>query len=60
MKNVISASILFYCPQCKENFEFDTVGKNEFVQCPVCGTEYVTVQSGNRLKLESIEQALMC
>jgi len=59
MENMNTASILFHCPQCKENFEFDAIGKNEFVPCPVCGTQYVTVQAGNRLKLEAIEQALM-
>lgn len=60
MKNMNIASMLFHCPQCKENFEFDAIGKNEFVPCPVCGTKYVTVQVGNKVKLEAIEQALMC
>jgi Zn finger protein HypA/HybF involved in hydrogenase expression len=60
MKTTCVASILFTCPQCNENFEFDAVGKNEFVPCPVCGTHFVTVKAGNKLKLEALEQALVC
>ncbi|MGD6806934.1 MAG: lysine biosynthesis protein LysW [Candidatus Bathyarchaeia archaeon] len=60
MKNTFDASILFHCPQCKANFEFDNVGQDEFVPCPVCGTQFITVKSGNKVKLEAIEQALMC
>jgi Zn finger protein HypA/HybF involved in hydrogenase expression len=60
MKNIFAASILFRCPQCKVNFEFDPVGENEFVPCPVCGTHFVTTKSGSKLKLEALEQALVC
>jgi Zn finger protein HypA/HybF involved in hydrogenase expression len=60
MKNPVVASILFHCPQCKENFEFDHVGEDEFVRCPICETNYVTVRAGNKLKLEAAEQALLC
>ncbi len=60
MKNMNIASILFHCPQCKEHFEFDAIGQNEFVPCPVCGTQFLTVKTGSKLKLEAIEQALMC
>ena len=56
MKNIVVASILFHCPQCNANFEFDAIGKNEFVPCPVCGTDYVTIKKGNRLKLEAFDQ----
>ncbi len=60
MKNIIVASILFHCPQCNVNFEFDAVGVNELVLCPVCGTEHVTVKKGQKLMLETLEQALIC
>jgi Zn finger protein HypA/HybF involved in hydrogenase expression len=51
-----AASILFHCPQCNENFEFDTVGEGEFVPCPVCGTDFFTVKNGNKLTLAHFEQ----
>jgi len=60
MKNFSIASILFNCPQCKVNFEFDAVGENEFVPCPICGTHFITVKAGSKLKLEAVEQALFC
>jgi len=60
MQNICTASILFICPQRNARFEFDAIGKNEFVPCPVCGTDHVTVKIGNKLKLEAIEQALEC
>jgi transcription initiation factor IIE alpha subunit len=55
-----TASILFHCPQCNENFEFDSIGENEFVPCPVCGTEFVTTRKGGKVMLEALEQALIC
>ncbi len=55
-----SASILFRCPECREKFEFDSVGEYEFVPCPVCGTDNVTVKKGGELMLEALEQALTC
>ncbi|MGD6852887.1 MAG: lysine biosynthesis protein LysW [Candidatus Bathyarchaeia archaeon] len=59
MKNqTLQASMLFTCPQCSANFEFDAIGQNEFVPCPVCGTELLTVKVGSKLMLEAIEQAL--
>jgi lysine biosynthesis protein LysW len=60
MKNIVVASILFHCPQCNANFEFDAVGVNEFVACPDCGANHVTVRTGSRLMLQALEQALMC
>ncbi len=60
MKNTIVASILFHCPQCKEHFEFDHVGDGEFVSCPICETDYVTVKVGDKIKLEAAEQILLC
>jgi Zn finger protein HypA/HybF involved in hydrogenase expression len=60
MKKPTDASILFSCPQCNEDFEFDAIGEGEFVPCPICGTDFVTVKAGRRLMLEALEQALMC
>jgi Zn finger protein HypA/HybF involved in hydrogenase expression len=54
----INESITFSCPGCKENFEFDTVGEYEFVPCPICGTEFMTVKKGQTLQLESFEFSL--
>jgi Zn finger protein HypA/HybF involved in hydrogenase expression len=53
------ASITFTCPQCNRKFEFDAVGENEFVPCPICGTDFLTVKKGNKLMLESFEQNQM-
>ncbi|MGD6810995.1 MAG: hypothetical protein ACQCN3_14975 [Candidatus Bathyarchaeia archaeon] len=55
MKN--SASILFRCPQCRERFEFDFVGEYEFVPCPVCGTNCITVKKGNKLTLQTFSES---
>jgi len=60
MKNQYIASILFTCPQCNANFEFDAVGENEFVSCPVCGADHVTVKKGGKVMLAAFEQTLMC
>ena len=54
MKNTVVASILFHCPQCNENFEFDAIGEHEFVPCPICGTDNVTVKKGNKIMLEAL------
>lgn len=51
----IAASILFHCPQCNVNFEFDHVGEHEFVPCPICGTDFFTVKKGNKLTLALFE-----
>jgi len=53
-------TIKFTCPGCHANFEFDSVGEYEFVPCPVCGTDYVTIKKGNKLTLENFEQNQMC
>jgi Zn finger protein HypA/HybF involved in hydrogenase expression len=53
-----SASILFRCPECHESFEFDPVEENEFIACPVCGTNCVTVKKGSKVALQAIEQLL--
>jgi len=54
------ATIMFTCPECKSNFEFDAVEEYEFVPCPICGTHYVTIKKGSKLILEVFEQTLMC
>jgi Zn finger protein HypA/HybF involved in hydrogenase expression len=60
MKTPIAASVLFNCPQCSADFEFDAVGEYELVPCPVCGSHLVTVKKGGKLMLEAFEQTLMC
>jgi Zn finger protein HypA/HybF involved in hydrogenase expression len=56
----MNATILFTCPTCHENFEFDSVGEYEFVPCPVCGADYVTIKKGKKLLLENFEQHQIC
>jgi Zn finger protein HypA/HybF involved in hydrogenase expression len=51
----ISESIIFLCPGCKETFEFDPIGEHEFVPCPMCGTEFMTVKKGQTMQLELFE-----
>jgi len=51
-------STIFSCPGCNNNFEFDPVGENEFVPCPICGTEFMTVRKGQQLLLKSFETEL--
>ncbi len=55
MKTQLHA-IVFQCPTCLENFEFDAVGEHEYVACPVCGMDYVTAKRGGKLRLEPFEQ----
>jgi Zn finger protein HypA/HybF involved in hydrogenase expression len=52
------ASISFTCPQCNKKFEFDVLGENEFVPCPICGTNFFIAKKGNKLILESFERTL--
>jgi transcription initiation factor IIE alpha subunit len=47
--------IAFACPRCKQTFEFDMVGENEFVPCPICGTEFMTIRKEQKLLLEAFE-----
>ncbi len=54
------STVKFTCPECHASFEFDSVGEYEFVACPVCGTDYVTVKKGSKLVLENFDQAQMC
>ena len=51
-----SASILFRCPECHQSFEFDNVGEYEFVPCPICGANCVTVKKGGKLTLQTFSE----
>ena len=51
----INGSITFTCPGCKETFEFDCVGEYQFVPCPICGIDLITIRKGQTLKLEYFE-----
>jgi Zn finger protein HypA/HybF involved in hydrogenase expression len=48
-------TIIFLCPGCMKRFEFDLVGEHQLVSCPLCGIEFITVQKGATLLLESFE-----
>jgi Zn finger protein HypA/HybF involved in hydrogenase expression len=48
-------TIFFLCPGCMKRFEFDLVGEHQLVSCPLCGIEFITVQKGHTLLLESFE-----
>ncbi|MCW4017513.1 MAG: hypothetical protein NWF00_02330 [Candidatus Bathyarchaeota archaeon] len=48
----METTIEFKCPACKSTFEFDPVGENELVACPVCGNDFRTVKNGQTLKLD--------
>ncbi len=48
-------SIVFICPSCDQTFEFDHVGENELVLCPMCGSGFMTIKKGQRLLLEQFE-----
>jgi Zn finger protein HypA/HybF involved in hydrogenase expression len=50
MKN---KTLKFTCPGCKESFEFDSVGEYEFVACPVCGANTMTIKKGQTLMLQT-------
>lgn len=46
-------TLIFTCPGCKESFEFDDVGEYEFVPCPVCGANNMTVKTGQTIMLQA-------
>ncbi len=50
----MESTIVFKCPSCKGIFEFDPVGENELVSCPICGNDFGTVKNGENLKLEPL------
>ncbi len=47
-------SIIFTVPECKETFEFDSVGEYQRVPCPICGIDFITIQKGGTL-LEGLD-----
>jgi transcription initiation factor IIE alpha subunit len=49
------ASMTFICPQCNKKFDFDAVGENEFVPCPICGTNFFIAKKGNKLYLKNYQ-----
>ena len=53
-------TVKFTCPGCGCSFEFDAVGEHEFVPCPICGTDCITVKKGSKLTLETFDPAQNC
>jgi Zn finger protein HypA/HybF involved in hydrogenase expression len=51
----MEATIAFKCPTCKAVFEFDPIGENELVSCPICGNDFRTVKNEEALRLEPLE-----
>jgi Zn finger protein HypA/HybF involved in hydrogenase expression len=51
----MEATIAFKCPTCKSEFEFDPIGENELVSCPICGNDFKTVKKGKSLSLEYLD-----
>jgi len=51
----INTSVIFTCPECKENFEFDFVDEYQYVHCPICGIELMTIRKNQILLLEPFE-----
>ena len=54
----IMTSMTFICPQCNKKFEFDAVRENEFVLCPICGTNFFIAKKCKKLILESFEKIM--
>jgi Zn-finger nucleic acid-binding protein len=54
------STIKLTCPICHVSFEFDSVGAYEFVPCPVCGTDYLTIKEGNKIELHTFDPDQMC
>jgi Zn finger protein HypA/HybF involved in hydrogenase expression len=53
MKKSKTLTLTFTCPGCKETFEFDNVGEYEFVPCPICGANNMTIKKGQTLLLQA-------
>jgi transcription initiation factor IIE alpha subunit len=53
-------TIKFTCPGCHARFEFDAVGENEFVPCPVCGNDCVTIKKGGKIQPQTFDPTEMC
>jgi Zn finger protein HypA/HybF involved in hydrogenase expression len=52
---ISNETIVFSCPGCMKNFEFDLVGEHQLVSCPLCGIEFITIRKGQTILLESFE-----
>jgi len=50
-----NSPITFTCPGCKENFEFDPIEEYQFVPCPICGIDLITIRKGQKLMLKFFE-----
>ena len=48
-------TLKFTCRGCNAQFEFDNVGEFEFVPCPACGTDHMTVRKSGRLILDNFD-----
>jgi Zn finger protein HypA/HybF involved in hydrogenase expression len=48
-------SLTFSCPKCKATFEFDFVDEYQYVPCPICGIELMTIRKDQTLLLEPFE-----
>ena len=53
-------TLKFTCPGCHARFEFDSVGENEFIPCPVCGTDCVTIKKGGKILLQTFDPTEIC
>ena len=51
----MEATIAFKCPSCNSIFEFDPIGENEYVSCPICGNDFRTFKKGETMELELLE-----
>ena len=52
---ISNETIVFSCPGCRKSFEFDLVGEHQFISCPLCGIEFITVKNGQTLLLEQFD-----
>jgi hypothetical protein len=55
----MEVTIAFKCPSCQSIFEFDPIGENEYVSCPICGNDFGTVKKGGTIELELLEPLSM-
>jgi DNA-directed RNA polymerase subunit RPC12/RpoP len=48
------APMTFFCPRCRESFQFNDVSKDQFVPCPNCGIELLVIKKNQDLLLEPL------
>ncbi|MCW4025008.1 MAG: hypothetical protein NWF01_08240 [Candidatus Bathyarchaeota archaeon] len=51
-------TVTFTCPECLEEFEFDAVQEHQFVPCPLCGIDCITVREGQNIQLQCFEACI--